>query len=376
MSIPPNDYFDLGSWQSWNFMDWQTGTVNQAALNQWLDSYAAQAKGGGLGEVTMSFGQICDLQDIMAGNFEGGSSADDGLKMLAQNTNGVNIDGKSVFQYIVGRLTGDGLKVELSFGGATATAGDWNFGFSATNTPQEMAAKFADWAKSMGLSGVDFDMENGAETMLAENGASNVAQFFAALHGGLQGEGITSTLTVMGDSTDWGIEKASQGGNYLCGMFSQGYNFAQMFDGVNLMLYNGQYYLNAGQQPPQSWDLTSWIDQIMQNTGLSAGQAAEYLHVGFDGGVDYTKESSSGGPLPYDPPLPSGLLNGQAGAWIYQQIVKELQAHYGDSNLQLGQPFFWDDKANYTVNPNNPTSQFFVGNTFDLDFVQYMKQNF
>ncbi len=375
MSTPPNDYFDLGSWQSWNFMDWSTGTVNQQALNEWLESYASQAKGGGLGEVTLSFGQIQDLQDIVSGNFQGCTSSDDGLKMLAENTNDVTVGGQNILQYIVGQLNSDGLKVELSFGGATATAQDWNFGFSSTNTPQSQAQQLSTWAQAMGFSGIDFDMENGTETMLEENGASNVAQFFASLHSDLEPHGITSTLTVMGDTTDWGIEPASQGGNYLCGMFQQGYNFSQMFDGINLMLYNGQYYLNAGQQPLQSWDLTTWINQLAQNTGLTPGQCAGYVHVGFSDGVNYTQASSSGGPLPYTSPMPSNLNNGQAAAWIYEQITQELQSYYNDPSLTLGSSFFWDGNANYSVNQQDPESQFFTNNTFDLDFLNYLKQN-
>jgi GH18 family chitinase len=371
MSIPPNDYFDLGSWQSWNFMDWQTGTVNQTALNQWLDSYASQAKAGGLKEVTLSFGQICDLQSIISGNFLQGSSSDDALKILCQNTGGKGVNGMSVLQYMVQRLNTDGMKVELSFGGATATAADWNFGFSATNTPQALAQSLANWAHQMGFSGIDFDFEDGSATMVSTNGASNLAQFFASLHQDLRTNGITSTMTVMGDSTLWGITSPN---SYFSSMFSQGTNFSQMFDGLNLMLYNGQYYLNAGQQPPQSWDLTAWISQLQKNTGLTPAQCAEYLHVGFDGGVDYTQASSSGGPLPYAPPAPSGLSNGQTAAWIFQQLIKELQTYYNDPNLSLAPPFFWDDHANYTVDPKNPSSQFFNNNSFDLDFMKYLSK--
>ncbi len=354
-------------------MDWKSGTVNEAALNQWLDSYASQAQAGGLKEVAFSFGQMGDLKNIMSGNWNACSSTD-GLKMLMQNTAGATINGKSVFAYIVQRLNQDGMKAELSFGGMTATAADWNFGFSSTNTPEQLAAQLASWAQEVGLSGVDFDMETAAETMVANNGAGNLAQFFASLHQDLGRAGISSTLTVMGGTNDWGIERSPNGGNYLCDMFSQGYNFSQMFDGVNLMLYNGQYYLNAGQQPPQSWDLTTWINQMAENTGLTPAKAAEFLHIGFNGRIDYTNPASSGGPLPYDPPIPSGLSNGKMAAWIYQQLIKQLRAEYNDPSLTLGTPFFWDDKANYTVDPTNPTSQFFTGNTFDMDFLSYMKK--
>lgn len=346
-------------------MDWSNGTVNQKALDEWIDSYAAQAKAAGLKQVTLSFGQVCDLAKIMAGKY-GECSPEDALKMLSENTSGKTVGGKNILEYIAQRLNSDGMRVSLSFGGAVANSKDWDFGFSSTNTPEKLGEQLAKWAHDAGFSGIDFDMESGAETIVQVNGASNLAKFFSSLHQAASKEGINVSLTVMGNSSQWGPT-----GSFLGPIFAQGTSFTQMFDGLNLMLYNGQYYLNAGQQPLQDWDLTKWIDQMMKNTGLSAAEVASYLHIGFDGAVDYTKASSSGGPLPYSD-MPPGLKNGQAGAFIFAKIQAELQKHYKDPNLTLGSSFFWDDKADYSVSSGNDyQSQFFSKNNFEKDFYSH-----
>ncbi len=370
--INSNEYFDLGALQSWNFMDWSNGTVNVQALNSYLDSYVQQAKAQGINETTFSFAQVTDIPALLSGDFSKLSSSD-ALGMLFKNVGGCSIGGESVFQYMVGRLHSDGMQVGLSFGGESAQASDWNFGFSSSYSPAQAGQELASWAQSMGISDIDFDMEGGAQNMVSQNGAGNVAAFFYNLHKSCLSDGIPVTMTVMGDAGTWGITGSSFGA-----LFQQGYNFTQMFDGLNLMLYNGQYYINAGQTPPQSWDLTTWIGQFMQNTGMSAGQCASELHIGFDGAINYADPSSSGGPLPY-PSMPPGLTSGQAAAYIYLEITKELRSIYNDPTLTLGQPFFWDDNANYnvTVGPNGQAESQFFSNTgnFEEDFFQYLSSN-
>jgi hypothetical protein len=349
-NIQSNDYFDLGAWQSWNFM--KGGKIDQTGLNTYLDSYASQMQSRGLKQVTLSFAQVCDLAKMISGDF---SHCDphDALWMLAVNTQNQLVDGKSVISYIADRFHADGLNVMLSFGGASAGANDWNFGFSSTNTPEQAAQQLAAWAKSSGFSGIDFDVESGS--IATANRPADVASFFYNLH---QDAGMPITLTVMGNATDWGPS-----GKLLGPIFSQGHNFSQMFDGLNLMLYNGKYYLNAGQKPPQSWDLNLWISQLKANTGLSASECASMMHIGFDGAIDYSKASSSGGPLPYDPSKvpPTVKTSGQYAAYILQQIQKDL-------GVTLGSSFFWDDNANYTVNTSNYESQFFSNNPFEQEF--------
>lgn len=367
--ISSNDYFDLGSWNSWNLMNWSSGTINQQALNNYIDSYVAQAKAEGLSQVTLSFAQVCDIQKMIAGNF-GDCSSEDALEMLSKNTNGQSVGRESVLQYMAQRLHADGLNVFLSFGGAIANSKDWDFGFGTQN-PEDLGKSLANWAHQCGFSGIDFDMEDGAGNLVSVNGAANLAQFFSSLHQTANSFGMSTTLTVMGDAGIWGPT-----GKNFGAMFSQGSDITHMFDGINLMLYNGQYYINAGQQPPQSWDLTNWIAQLQQNTGMSPGDCASFLHIGFNSAVDYSKASSSGGPLPYDPTKipPNVKTSGQFAAWILQQVQQELRGKYGDPTLTFGTSFFWDNKANYSVDPNNNyQSQFFQGNSFEQDFYAWQK---
>lgn len=370
--VSPNDYFDMGAWQTWNFMNWSNNTINQGELNQYLDSYVAQAKAAGLGEVTFSFGQVCDISKMIAGNF-GQCSVDDSMYMMSKNTDNAQVDGKSFFQYVVQRVQSDGLKAALSFGGASAGTGnpnDWDFGFSTTN-PVLLAEQFANWAQQTGLSSIDFDVES--SSLVGLNGAANLSLFFAQLHQDAQAHGIPVTLTVMGDAGQWGPT-----GQFLGDIFSQGTSVADMFDGINLMLYNGQYYINAGQQPPQSWDLLTWISQLQANTGMSPSDCAAFLHIGFNGAVDYSKASSSGGPLPYDPSkVPPGVkTSGQYAAYILSVIQDELRQKFGDPTLSFGASFFWDDNADYNVGPNASgqyQSQFFQNNPFESQFYSYLE---
>jgi hypothetical protein len=143
-----------------------------------------------------------------------------------------------------------------------------------------------------------------------------------------------------------------------------------MFDGLNLMTYNGQYYLNAGQLPQQSFDLFLWLAQIEKNSGLQAQDAGKYMNIGFNARVDYTNPASSGGPLPYVK-MPAGLSNGKAAAFIYQQLYLALQKK--DPNIAYGTPFFWDSNASYTVSSaNNFICTFFKNtNNFEKDFFSY-----
>jgi hypothetical protein len=368
--VSPNDYFDLGSWQTWNFMNGPNGTLNQDELNQYLDSYVAQAKDAGLNEVTFSFAQVCDISKMVSGDF-GECSHDDALWMLSVNTSNAQIDGKSFFQYVVQRVHADGLKAALSFGGESAGTGnpnDWDFGFSTTN-PVLLAENLANWAQQTGLSSIDFDVES--PTLTSLNSPADLALFFAQLHKDAQANGMPVTLTVMSDAGLWGPT-----GQYFGSLFSQGTDITHMFDGINLMLYNGQYYINAGQTPPQSWDLLTWISQLQSNSGMSPADCASFLHLGFNGAIDYSKQSSSCGPLPYDPSkVPPGVkTSGQYAAYILSVIQDELREKYGDPNLQFGASFFWDDNANYQVGTNGQyQSQFFQNNPFESEFYRFLE---
>jgi hypothetical protein len=378
--ISNNGYFDAGSWNSWKFCYYDSAkgaeVVDQAALDQYLDQYAQQMLSNGMSQTTISFAQVDDIAKILKGDYKDCNQSDS-LYMLDKNVGDLQINGKPVFDYMVQRLSQDGLKVFLAFGGQSGT---WNFNFgSLPNDPSTMGKNLADWAKSIGLSGIDFDAEYSAESMVSTNGSQNLAAFFSSLHSEAHSSGMPVSWTVMGDSTQWGF---SQG--YFADIFNTqkgGAPFNDMFDGLNLMLYNGQYYLNAENPPTQSWDLGTWIKEMAENTGLSPTQCASMLHVGFDSALDYSKQGTSGGPLPYDSStIPSDVkTSGQYAAYIMLQLQNELQKIFNSPDLTLGTSFSWDDNANYNV-PINPQTHncpcpFFSNNTFEQDFYNYLKSH-
>ena len=149
------------------------------------------------------------------------------------------------------------------------------------------------------------------------------------------------------------------GSGSAIGPFTQS-NITQMFDRLNLMMYNGQYYLNAG--TGDSWDLNYWLTALEKNTGLSKSDCASYLHIGFNGGLDYT-DPATAGHAQYN--IPAGLSNGQAAANILQQIQSQLGVSFGSS-------FFWNSNANYTVSAWGANYQSQISMRFEDDFYTYL----
>jgi hypothetical protein len=369
------EYFDLGAWESWNFMDWQKGEVNKQGLDNYLNSLASQLIAQNLTCLTLSFAQVCDISNLALNNFTNLSKGD-AIGSLYINIGGKTIDGQSVFSYIIETLSSYQIKVGLAFGGIAASDSDWNFNFysqqnlkstcSCTNKsnqinyvrmgidPASLANTLAAWAKSLKIAYLDFDIESAA---IAKNDPKSLVTFFSTLH-----SQIETTLTIMADSITYGLQ-----GQIFGPMFSLA-KIQTLFDGINLMAYNGQYYLNAGQLPTQSWDLFLWLDQVEKNSGLDAEGAGKYINIGFNARVDYTSPASCGGPLPYTK-MPSGISNGSAARFILEQLYVNLKAQ--NPNITMGIPFFWDSNASYTVTAaNNFACTFFANtNNFEKDFL-------
>src|SRR6185295_11059391 len=152
------------------------------------------------------------------------------------------------------------------------------------------AQKLSDFMKQMGLDGLDFDIENGG---FSENVADALA-FFTALHNQLSAQGKTVTLTILG-----AVRNAQPGGS-LSMLFTapDGRSiFHEMFDGLNLMMYNAmtQYYIDADDE---TWGIKQWID-------LLGKDKADTIHIGFDDAIPYaSKEAHASSreavPYPYD----------------------------------------------------------------------------
>lgn len=359
-NTPALEYFDLGSLESWNFMDWSTSSINVDALNAYLDSFSVQLKEQKLKNVMLSFAQVVDIPSIVVGNFDNLSDSD-ALGMLYKNVAKATIEGQSVLQYMIQRFVENGLTVGLSFGGANASNNDWDFGFS-TNDPTLLANKLATWANSMRIAWIDFDVEN---TAFSNNNSTLLASFFQTLYNSVSLDLVS--FTVMGDINYWGLY-----GTVFENLFKAA-KFNEMFHGLNLMLYNGQYYLNAGQTPTQSWDLFSWTKEMADNTGLNQTESAALINVGYNSKIDYSLTSSSGGPLPYTK-MPEGYLSGSAAAYILTKLDGSLQTLVKDKSLILGNPFFWDDNADYTVSETLGYQSQFFKNTgdFEKDFFELL----
>ncbi len=354
-SVSGLEYFDLGAWQTWNFMDWSKGEVNIVALDTYVDSFSSSLKGQHISQVMLSFAQVGDIINLSNEKYSDLSDSD-AIGMLYKNTGGKRINDKQVIDYIVSRFVKNGIMVGISFGGASAQDIDWDFGFDA-NDPSDLAIALASWAGKVGFTTIDFDVENAA---FSKNDPQKLSLFFNGLQKAFTGSGVT--LTVMGDVNHWGVN-----GPIFGSMFKDN-PLQTMFTGINLMLYNGQYYLNAGQTPIQSWDLFLWMSQLKENMKLSYVDVSKYINVGFNSKIDYRLEKSSGGPLPYTS-MPTAISSGSAAVYIYNTLIASLTT-LSKEGVVLGTPFFWDDNADYTVSAvNNYTSQFFANtDNFESDF--------
>ena len=345
------EYFDLGSFQAWLFMDWSTGSVNTQALYSYLDSFADQLLEQKLSHVILSFGQVSDISKMSQNDFSE-LSRNNAFGMMYTSLNKSNANVSLVINTMIGRWLAKGVTTGIAFGGINASNSDWYFGFSSNST--DLSEELVNWAKNIGFVQLDFDVEN---TTFSQNNPQDLSSFFENLKENFVQGAVT--LTVMGSIGDWGLESA-----VFSPMFTKA-KFQDLFDGINLMLYNGQYYLNAGQLPLQSWDIISWLNQLKSNSGMSGSDAARYINIGFNAKIDYTLASSSAGPLVYKT-LPAGISSGGAAAYIYEQLEK-------GTGSSLGSCFFWDENADYTVSPTNNYVSMFFNNTgdFERDFFTY-----
>ncbi|MDN3505409.1 MAG: hypothetical protein P0S95_07530 [Rhabdochlamydiaceae bacterium] len=338
----PLCYFDAGAWNSWDFVDYATTppTLKMAELNNYISTLSSQLKNAKLDKITFSFAQLCDLQKIERGDLENCSHTDS-LWMLYKNSDGAFTKSThlNILQYVMSQLKANDIIPILSFGGAAATEEDFIFGFDYKNyTPSDAVNEVMTIINLYSVGGLDFDFETASMNMVYDNGAANLANFFKQLHAKA---GIPITYTVMGQVSLWGT-----GGSVFKEMFSQGVSFADMFDGVNLMLYNGQYYIDAQNS---SWGIELWMQDLANQIGCPVAETAQYIHIGYNDSLDYTNPTSSAG-TKYD--IPSDLSNGSAAAWIQNEVQEELRTILSDSTLTLNAPIFWEGKANYGRGPD------------------------
>ncbi|MGB7978292.1 MAG: glycoside hydrolase family 18 protein [Chlamydiales bacterium] len=293
-------YIDMGIlYGGESFMTWWPNVgIDQTKFDAYLDSLFASFKKNGVNMMDLSFAQLCDIEQLAQGKGEGASGNDKISSIFADGYEVIRSDGTSTgqnfLQYMTARAHADGIKVDVSFGGANASSTDWDPG-------KGTAGDLANFMNEYNIDSVDFDME----TSLPQGVDYN--QFFSELHSLLQSSNKQMILTVEGDLSN--AKKLD----------------LNNFDGVNLMLYStSQYYIDADND---TWGLKQWIAAVGN---------PQKIHVGFYDSIPYENPSASAGE-PY--PIPEGLSRGDAAAFVYESALNEL----GLTPDQVGEPFWWSD---------------------------------
>ena len=353
------EYFDIGKWETSHFIDPSKGTFNEDGLNNYLYMFFQDMWGETLGTANFCHAQVQDISLLAKEEYADMSHTND-LFILHEKTKGLEVEEKSIFSYMVDRLISMGnMNLGLSFGGKHATSQDWDFGFDEKD-PKDVAMELANFANNLKLQQIAFNVMS---SEFAENDPEKMATFFITLKSNFTG---FVTLTVPAAISLWGFD-----GECFSALFKEE-AFQNMFDTLNLMLFDkNKYYLNAGQEPSQNWDLYTWLTQLVENSNYTYTQAAACLNIGFNASVDYLDAESSAGPLPYDK-MPEGITNGNATKFIFTELEKALKA-LTKEDISLGNPFYMDDNADYSISPSNDYESQFFSNTgnLELDFKRY-----
>ncbi len=346
-------YFDMGGFQTAlnSCMDYTKTPpqVDPTKLDSYLQSLFQELRVSGVNQIDLAFSQIGDI-DALSGQGKGDIGGDVIMQLL-QNFPGA-------LEEFTKQAHAAGLRVDLSFGGENA-AGVTICGDGETAKGQ--ADKLIAFMDKYGIDDVDFDLEDsGATAFVSSNPASVAKDFFTELKGGLNAEGKTSTLTIEGSIHNW-----PQG--YLKELFTddQGNSiFNNLFDGLNLMLYGNQFYLDL----KGDWGIESWLDIIGKD---NAGK----IHIGFQDGLNYADLKDNWAQEYPDEPCPwtvqPGSSSGSAAAQIYYQLEQKLKQD--GYTTPIGEPFWW---PNYDPNRYAPTtsgtSQF--GMQVESDFWQQLQK--
>jgi len=168
----------------------------------------------------------------------------------------------------------------------------------------------------MGFNSVTFDVSQTRGTPISiatANKPADVSTFFAALKKGL---GTKATIMLTMAPT---VEDGPAGP--LAFLFK---DFKSTFAGINIATYStGTYYLDADDG---RWGIMQW----------AAFVPIDKIHVGFSEVVRYSGKMSSQGKK-YD--IPAGTSNGQAAAYIWATMKKDLVALNKDY-AKIGTPYF------------------------------------
>ena len=382
-----SSYFDLGGLGShlWDFIQWDNNVnggaevFQVASFNTYLQSLFAQMKAAGMNQIDLSFSQISCIDNYATGNYENVSSSDILAVLIKQM-----IDSKVYFppnENLLSLITAAAKQAQMnvcvSFGGEAAGPTDFQICQSG-ETVQGQAQKLANYMEQYGIQSVDFDIEGAnVEDLLT---GQDAVGFFSTLHQSLQsGQKATLTIqgsltqTVMGNATD--PTKPNTFTGPLKPLFYDVNNqliFANLFDGVNLMLYDSgsRYYLDdkvyTDDTLTPDWVLEAWLTII-------GPQNAGQVNVGFQDATSYQTNASSASGHTYDKPAyqgdplvvnPSTDSSGTAAAKIFLQMQRTLiQDGY---TTQLGTPFWWPNYGDRYGHDKN----------FNADFVSQVMTDY
>jgi hypothetical protein len=324
--------------------------IDKDKLDPFLNDFFQDLKANNNNLIELSFAQLQDIDHLLKG--EGGSTSDTITQIFAPTGHDgpymVGDTGKDFLDYFIDKAHENGIKVDLSFGGAIATPQD----MTINGDGKQAANNLATFLNKYEFDSVDFDIEGaGGSWLMKNNTPENLEAFFTTLHSQMKSQGKSVEITVEGS-----LQNGPDG--TLAPIFN---HFTDKFDGVNMMLYSqSQYYLDADNE---TWGIVNWVKSIVDTSDgkATAEQVMKGLHIGFYDSIDYTNPTSSAGTA-YK--IPSGLTNGQAAAYVFRQIEQGVQAAYPDQKIALGDPFLWTD---------DPSKM--DGNTFMKDFFGYLRKN-
>ena len=323
-------YVDMGKFYGTNVltqcMDWQTSpaSISEEKLQSgFFGAYFAHLKQEGVNKLDLAFAQLSSITSLLNGTGQQASQSDKLATMFNPSYPVKDSSGKDLapnfLSYMVSVAHENGIKVDISFGGAAGKDGDFKLPKSGSDSAHDLST----FMKNSGIDSVDFDIEN--SSLFEQNSKEDLSSFFSTLHSDLKSAGKESTLTVEGG--------VLQDSNYEPLLE----NFNQNFDSVNLMLYsNTQYTLNPDNN--RIWPgVKSWIEKV--------GDPSK-IHIGFYDSIPYESPSANqdGGSFSIKP----NSSRGSAAAQIYQQMISQLNLPPGQS---LGEPFFWND------NPGDDSSE-------------------
>jgi hypothetical protein len=314
--------------------------LNITALDAYVTAIFTQMQGAGQKTIILAFAQVDNISVYKSGNFTqtGADITTDAIVMVLHQLAAANIKTpgySDLLNYFIAKAHDSNIKVIISFGGQAAVDASWALSDSSA------AADLLSFLITYQLDGVDFDVEDSNAV------TTTLISFFQTLHTALVGTSKTMTLTLM------------LGSQWRTAFSAITTDFANYFDGLNLMAYSDTQYYICADDPTDGWGISDWITFVgVKNAGM--------VNLGFDDGIPYATaaaNASQGSECAYT--ITSGSSDGSAAAQIYTQLLSKL------APTLLGTPFFWPNEngnasGRYKPGTTTNTSQFVSQDMIDF----------